>query len=74
MSLQQNERAKLSATYLNGVAIAVLAVGGLAPLAADFTRQAAVVSGQTELLVGGCVLVSGSLHVVARSILNLLRE
>ena len=31
MSLVGNEQAKLSATYLNGVAIAVAAVGGIAP-------------------------------------------
>jgi hypothetical protein len=32
MSLVDNERAKLSATYLNGLATAVMAVGGFAPL------------------------------------------
>ena len=31
MSLIGNEQAKLSATYLNGVAFAVAAVGGIAP-------------------------------------------
>ena len=29
----RNERRKLTASYLNGIAIAVLAVGGFAPLA-----------------------------------------
>ncbi len=28
-----NERTKLAATYMNGIAIATIAVGGLAPLA-----------------------------------------
>ena len=32
MSLIHNELAKLSATYVNGLAIAVFAVGGLAPI------------------------------------------
>ena len=32
MSLINNERVKLRATYLNGLAIAVFAVGSLAPL------------------------------------------
>ncbi len=36
-----NERTKLSATDVNGVAIAVLAVGGLAPLFAQRTPLAA---------------------------------
>jgi Na+-driven multidrug efflux pump len=31
-----NERTKLTATYLNGVAIAVIAVGGLAPIFSAF--------------------------------------
>ncbi|HSI41256.1 MAG TPA: hypothetical protein VLA00_11990 [Xanthobacteraceae bacterium] len=39
VSLIHNERTKLSATYLNGVAIAVLAVGGLGPL---ITRPSAL--------------------------------
>lgn len=30
--LISNERAKLTATYLNGLAVAVFAVGGLAPI------------------------------------------
>ena len=30
--LINNERAKLTATYLNGLAVAVFAVGGLAPI------------------------------------------
>jgi hypothetical protein len=32
MSLVHNERTKLTATYINGLAIAVFAVGGLAPI------------------------------------------
>ena len=32
MDLIRNERIRLFATYLNGIAIAVFAVGGLAPL------------------------------------------
>ena len=34
MSLVHNEQAKLTATYVNGLAIAMFAVGGLAPLVA----------------------------------------
>jgi hypothetical protein len=32
VSLVQNEQVKLTATYLNGLAIAIFAVGGLAPV------------------------------------------
>ena len=39
MSLIHNERIKLRATYLNGLAIAVFAVGSLAPLSLMRTRR-----------------------------------
>jgi hypothetical protein len=32
MNLVGNERTKLTATYVNGVAIAIFAIGGFAPL------------------------------------------
>ncbi|WP_428031451.1 amino acid transporter [Ancylobacter sp.] len=41
MSLVHNERTKLSATYLNGIAIAVMAVGGLAPVVSVLNGGAA---------------------------------
>jgi len=34
MSLIQNEQTKLTATYLNGLAIALFGVGGIAPVLA----------------------------------------
>jgi len=36
MSQVHNERIKLSATWLNGLSIAIFAVGGLAPLLTRF--------------------------------------
>lgn len=67
-----NERAKLSATYANGVAIAVLAIGGLAPL---FAQRAVVqVTPDPPWLTPGisllCLCVSGTLHWVARGFLR----
>jgi hypothetical protein len=45
MSLVDNERAKLSATYFNGLAIAVMAIGGFAPLVSFPSREMTVRSG-----------------------------
>ena len=75
VKLVANESVKLTATYVNGVAIAVLAVGGLAPL---FTQRAAVqpVPDRPWLTPGIsllCLCVSGTLHWVARSLLRELR-
>ncbi|CAA2107714.1 hypothetical protein MBUL_04299 [Methylobacterium bullatum] len=73
--LVANERAKLTATYVNGVAIAVLAVGGLAPLFA----QRAIAAGPpgqpwlTRVLSLLCICVSGVLHWAARGFLRELR-
>jgi len=71
--LSRNEQTKLSATYLNGVAIALFAVGGLAP-------SVSLVSGGTQqvwpiaVLVLGCIGISICLHWVARWILKELVE
>ncbi|RZK81405.1 MAG: amino acid transporter protein [Methylobacterium sp.] len=70
-----NERAKLTATYVNGVAIAVLAVGGLAPL---FSQRAASAAPPdqpwlTPVLSLLCICVSGALHWAARGYLRELR-
>ncbi|KAA0124499.1 amino acid transporter protein [Methylobacterium sp. P1-11] len=69
-----NERAKLTATYINGLAIAVFAVGGFAPFIAALgvaTEQHGFLAGAL-LLLGVCSLTSGALHWVARSRLGSL--
>lgn len=70
--LVANESAKLTATYLNGIGVAVLAVGGLAPL---FTSRPAnaPVSAATVIVTLICVAVSGVLHLLARTVLGSLR-
>lgn len=69
-----NERAKLTATYINGVAVALIAVGGFSPAFAPKPAQiAAAPSTLTYLSVGVCFGVSIALHLVARSILRSLR-
>jgi hypothetical protein len=71
--LVRNERTKLTATYLNGVAIAFAALGAIAPWIA-YAQGAA-----TRLIVAGlstviCVALSVSLHLVGRAMLGQLRE
>ena len=72
MSLIRNEQTKLRATYLNGLAIAVFAVGGLAPV---FSYAFGSIADQTPwvVLVVSVICIAGSaaLHMIA---LNVLRE
>lgn len=68
----RNERRKISATYVNGVAIALVAVGGFAPAASLIqTGQMSFVSSS---LITICVLISGALHLVARRLLRSMEE
>ncbi len=74
MSVVENEQVKLTATYLNGLAIAIFAVGGLAPLVS-------IVSGTAHpsallpiaALTTVCVLLSGALHLIAKRHLRQLQ-
>ncbi|MGA0533486.1 amino acid transporter [Hansschlegelia sp. KR7-227] len=71
--LSHNERLKLTATYVNGLAIAVAAVGGFAPIFSMLAAQTA----PTWLLivfVAVCFPFSIVLHLVARRALRGLRE
>jgi hypothetical protein len=70
MSLVHNERTKLTATYLNGLAIALFAVGGLAPV---FSHSFGTESRPLWTLVAAaviCLVVSAALHLWARRILK----
>jgi hypothetical protein len=70
--LVNNERLKLLATFMNGIAIAVFAVGGLAPLFSGLYGP----SGVTRLLVlmsGVCFSGAFALHYGASTILRGLR-
>ncbi|WP_040485022.1 hypothetical protein [Lutibaculum baratangense] len=66
-----NERLKLQANYLNGLAIAVFAIGGLAPLSSvaygENSKADALVLG---LGVGICLVASYALHLLARRVLK----
>lgn len=56
MSLIHNERTKLTATYFNGAAISIFAIGGFAPVAAGFGS--------------GLQTVTIILHLLARRVLK----
>lgn len=72
MSLIHNERVKLTATYLNGMAIAIVAVGGFAPLASFASGNP--IKPSTLVIMGvGCLAVSGALHIGARKFLGRLQ-
>ena len=71
-TLVRNERLKARATYLNGLAVAILAVGALAPIAASistFSRPSIAAS----ILAFICVLLSYGLHYFAMNVLEGLR-
>jgi hypothetical protein len=65
----RNEQAKLSATYLNNVAVALLALGFLTPILS--TAFAAGPASTLRLdVLGVRTVASGALHVMARLILR----
>jgi hypothetical protein len=70
--LVRNERRKLSGTYFNGAALAVLGVGGFTPIVA--VAQSARPSLAAFAVVVCCILASASLHWLARYVLGGLEE
>jgi hypothetical protein len=72
--LVANEQVKLTSTYVNGLAIAIFAVGGLAPFVAmvSGTAQPAALLPIAALNIV-CVLLSGILHLVAKRHLRQLK-
>lgn len=71
MTLIRNEQTKLLATYLNGLGIAVFAVGSLAPVFSSLYGDRGP-SGFMALVSILCVFVSGTLHLMARRVLRRL--
>jgi hypothetical protein len=76
MSLIHNERTKLTATWLNTLATALLAAGTFAPLAALFYGFAASQVGSAYFagLAILCFIAAVGLHMLARAVLGRLRE
>jgi hypothetical protein len=70
----ENERIKLTANWLNGLAIATYAVGGIAPILTSFYSGNEPSSPLAVALVSGvCFAATGALHFAARRILGGLR-
>lgn len=68
--LVRNEQLKLTATYFNGVAVALAAVGGIAPVIAFVQDLAAA---RVVAIVGAaCWAMSAGLHFAARKLLTKL--
>lgn len=68
----RNERRKLTATFVNGVAIATVAVGGLTQIAA--MAQVGSVTPTSTVFVVICVVAAPILHLMARMSLGGMEE
>ncbi|PYE88462.1 amino acid transporter [Phyllobacterium leguminum] len=69
MTLIRNERTKLTATYFNGIAIAVFAIGAFAPIITGIgTNEGPAGSTFTVSII--CVFVSSVVHLGARFFLK----
>jgi hypothetical protein len=69
----RNERTKLSAAWLNGGAIAALAIGCFAPITATVTGTL-VPTVLLSWMVAGWLTVSIGLHFMARWVLRRVEE
>ena len=71
MSLVKNEQAKLTATYLNGLAIALFALGIFAPLFSSlYSGVISATAVKLFISVVVCFCVSIALHFLARRTLK----
>lgn len=76
MKTVHNERVKITAAFLNGIAVAVFVIGTFAPtVQAMWNAEAHSIDWSLTVLVGGvCIGVSGALHFGARAVLGGLKE
>lgn len=74
MSLVENDQAKLAATYFNGIAIALAAVGGIAPWIAFVIQGSDPGAVKLAAISFLCILLSIGLHYLGRGALKRLRE
>ncbi len=73
MNLVSNEQAKLTATYINGIAIALAAIGGIAPWIAFLLQPSPTGILSVSLSSVICFSVSLVLHSVALRVLKRMR-
>jgi hypothetical protein len=76
VSLIENERTKLTATFFNTLATAIVAAGGFAPLAAMIYGLSSQHIEIVYVAVGTaiCATVGATLHFAGRRILGRLQE
>ncbi|MDQ3558766.1 MAG: amino acid transporter [Pseudomonadota bacterium] len=75
LPLIQNERHKLTANALNGVAIATMVAGSVAPLiAASYGFSGAPADRFLAFVTAGWFLAGIAIHIVARLVLGGLKE
>lgn len=72
MSQIHDERVKLSATWLNGLSIAIFAVGGFAPMLTRLYDGRAL-DKSLLAIAAGCFLAAFAIHLMARDILRRLK-
>ena len=73
MDVVHNERIKLLATFLNGIAIAVFAVGGLSPIVSSALGNAEFRIG-VMITSGICILTAFGLHYSGSLVLRRLKQ
>lgn len=71
MNVIRNEQTKLTATFLNGIATAIFAVGGVAPMISSLNGGIAP-RGVLIAVSGVCFLAALALHLIARRVLERL--
>jgi len=72
MTESEKERIKLSANYLNGIAIALFAVGAVSPTVSSLDGGSAPTA-PVVIATVICIVASAGLHYVARVILKGLK-
>ncbi len=68
----RNEQRKLTAGFVNGIALAAIAVGGFAQVATF--AQGGQMTGSATIFALVCIAAAASLHFVARTALKGLEE
>lgn len=71
--LVRNEQTKLTATYINGLAMAIFGIGCFTPVV-GMTMSAGLLPPIIVVLVFGCMCVSLGLHLLAKLVLQGLEE
>lgn len=66
----RDEQTKLTATYLNSLAVTVFAVGGLAPIVASLNEIGNRPYSFPLMISSFCIFASGAIHYTARMVLK----